>query len=111
MSSSSTSTTSTTAAARAHARAQAGTHTAAMPVVPASQWPTPPAGVDAHRLTWAETVPGDSLVRRCSVMAGMLVPASIWHSDAGVRECGLYSLPEGRPPPEPTGADAAPAPA
>ncbi|OKH85442.1 urea carboxylase [Mycobacterium sp. ST-F2] len=52
------SSTSTTAAARAHARAQAGTHTAAMPVVPASQWPTPLAGVDAARLTWAETVPG-----------------------------------------------------
>lgn len=52
------SSTSTTAAARAHARAQAGTHTAAMPVVPASLWPTPPAGVDAARLTWAETVPG-----------------------------------------------------
>ena len=48
----SSSTTSTTAAARAHARAQAGTHTAAMPVVPASLWPPPPAGVDAERLTW-----------------------------------------------------------
>lgn len=50
--------TSTTAAARAHARAQAGTRTEAMPVLPAADWPTPPAGVDADRLVWAETVPG-----------------------------------------------------
>ncbi|PTR27752.1 hypothetical protein C8K36_104376 [Rhodococcus sp. OK519] len=50
--------TGTTSGARTHARAQAGTHTAAMPVVPASDWPTPPDGVAAHDLTWAETVPG-----------------------------------------------------
>jgi len=50
--------TSTTAAARAHARAQAGTRTDAMPVLPASAWPTPPEGVAAERLIWAETVPG-----------------------------------------------------
>ncbi|MUL63588.1 urea carboxylase [Mycobacterium sp. CBMA 234] len=50
--------TSTTTAAREHARAQAGAHTTAMPVVPASLWPTPPADVAAERLTWAETVPG-----------------------------------------------------
>lgn len=50
--------TSTTAAARAHARAQAGTRTFAMPVLPATDWPSPPAGVAADRLVWAETVPG-----------------------------------------------------
>ncbi len=50
--------TSTTATARAHARAQAGTRTDAMPVVPAAAWPTPPEGVAAERLVWAETVPG-----------------------------------------------------
>lgn len=51
-------TTATTAGARDHARAQAGTITDAMPVVPASNWPTPPSGVAPQRLTWAETVPG-----------------------------------------------------
>ncbi|SDC93225.1 urea amidolyase associated protein UAAP1 [Rhodococcus tukisamuensis] len=50
--------TATTAAARDHARAQAGTVTDSMPVLPASAWPNPPAGVAADRLTWAETVPG-----------------------------------------------------
>ncbi|WP_433612613.1 urea amidolyase associated protein UAAP1 [Prescottella agglutinans] len=50
--------TSTTAAARAHARAQAGSRTEAMPVLPAADWPSPPAGVAADRLVWAETVPG-----------------------------------------------------
>ncbi|MDR3663083.1 MAG: DUF1989 domain-containing protein [Mycobacterium sp.] len=52
------SSTSTTAAAREHARAQAGAQSTAMPVVPASLWPTPPAGIAPDRLTWAETVPG-----------------------------------------------------
>ncbi|MEE6165919.1 MULTISPECIES: urea amidolyase associated protein UAAP1 [unclassified Mycolicibacterium] len=51
-------TTATTAGARDHARAQAGTVTDAMPVVPASNWPSPPPGIAAQRLTWAETVPG-----------------------------------------------------
>ena len=51
-------TTATTLGAREHARAQADNRTGAMPVVPASGWPDPPAGVDAERLTWAETVPG-----------------------------------------------------
>lgn len=50
--------TATTAGAREHARSQAGTITDSMPVVPAANWPNPPAGVDADRLTWAETVPG-----------------------------------------------------
>ncbi|GAC67853.1 urea amidolyase associated protein UAAP1 [Gordonia soli] len=53
-----TGTTSTTAGARDHARAQAGTITDSMPVVPATRWPRPPAGVDADELVWAETVPG-----------------------------------------------------
>ncbi len=51
-------TTATTLGAREHARAQAENRTGAMPVVPASGWPDPPAGVDPERLTWAETVPG-----------------------------------------------------
>ncbi len=51
-------TTATTTGARDHARAQASARTDSMPVVPARDWPTPPAGVDAERLTWAETVPG-----------------------------------------------------
>ncbi|MXP20379.1 DUF1989 domain-containing protein [Gordonia sp. HNM0687] len=50
--------TATTAGAREHARSQAGTITDSMPVVPAANWPNPPAGVNAARLTWAETVPG-----------------------------------------------------
>ncbi|NMO00296.1 DUF1989 domain-containing protein [Gordonia sp. TBRC 11910] len=49
--------TATTRAARAHARGQA-TLTADMPTVPASDWATPPDGVAAQQLTWAETVPG-----------------------------------------------------
>ncbi|MFF0813924.1 urea amidolyase associated protein UAAP1 [Rhodococcus sp. NPDC003318] len=54
----STTSTANTTAARAHARSQAGAITDSMPVLPASAWPTPPAGVDGGRLTWAETVPG-----------------------------------------------------
>ena len=50
--------TDTTTAAREHARSQAGAITDSMPVLPASGWPTPPAGIDADRLTWAESVPG-----------------------------------------------------
>ncbi|MGV9712147.1 urea amidolyase associated protein UAAP1 [Gordonia sp. NPDC003424] len=50
--------TASTAGAREHARSQAGTITDAMPVVPAANWPHPPAGVDSAELTWAETVPG-----------------------------------------------------
>jgi len=50
--------TDTTHAARDHARAQAGGSAEAMPVVPASAWPHPPAGVAANDLVWAETVAG-----------------------------------------------------
>ncbi|MGW0017533.1 urea amidolyase associated protein UAAP1 [Rhodococcus sp. NPDC003382] len=50
--------TATTTAARDHARSQAGQHDGPMPIVPASAWPNPPAGVDADALVWAETVPG-----------------------------------------------------
>jgi urea carboxylase-associated protein 2 len=50
--------TDTTRAAREHARAQAGTAAEAMPTVPPSSWPDPPAGVDPAALTWAETVAG-----------------------------------------------------
>ncbi|MGC5257662.1 urea amidolyase associated protein UAAP1 [Gordonia sp. DT218] len=51
-------TTDSTTGAREHARSQAGTITDSMPVVPASEWPNPPADVEPTRLTWAETVPG-----------------------------------------------------
>lgn len=57
-STSTTASTSTTSGARDHARAQAGAITDAMPVVPATDWPHPPADVPADRLTWAESVPG-----------------------------------------------------
>ncbi len=50
--------TSTPLGAREHARAQGGARAEAMPTVPASAWPTPPEGVDAATLTWAETVAG-----------------------------------------------------
>lgn len=50
--------TSTTVGAREHARAQTGSITDAMPVVPATDWPRPPADVPADRLTWAESIPG-----------------------------------------------------
>jgi uncharacterized protein len=50
--------TDTTRAARDHARAQAGAAAEAMPTLPASAWPSPPAGVDPAALSWAETVAG-----------------------------------------------------
>lgn len=50
--------TATTTGAKEHARSQAGIITDSMPVVPASNWPAPPAELDPTRLTWAETVPG-----------------------------------------------------
>ena len=53
-------TTATTGGARDHARSQAAAAAAdtPMPIVPASDWSTPPAGVAPSSLTWAETVPG-----------------------------------------------------
>ncbi|GAA2727674.1 urea amidolyase associated protein UAAP1 [Cellulomonas aerilata] len=55
--------TATTAGAREHARAQeaqaldgAAGGRLAMPVLPASAWPTPPPGVAAGDLVWAETL-------------------------------------------------------
>ncbi|MES5822368.1 urea amidolyase associated protein UAAP1 [Streptomyces sp. RG80] len=48
--------TETTYGARDHARAQEGARVAAMPVVPAADWPEPPG--DAGRMVWAETVAG-----------------------------------------------------
>jgi urea carboxylase-associated protein 2 len=50
--------TSTTHGARDHARAQGGTVVEAMPTLPASAWPAPPAGVAAADLTWAEVIGG-----------------------------------------------------
>ena len=50
--------TDTVLAARADARAQDGRVADAMPYLPASSTPYPPAGVDEEELTWAETVAG-----------------------------------------------------
>jgi uncharacterized protein len=50
--------TASTRDAQAHARAQAGTVVDAMPVVPASRYGSPPAGVGQEDLTWVETVGG-----------------------------------------------------
>jgi urea carboxylase-associated protein 2 len=50
--------TSTTLGAREHARAQGGARAEAMPVLPATGWPSPPDGVAPERLIWAETVAG-----------------------------------------------------
>jgi hypothetical protein len=50
--------TDTTHAAREHARAQADGRAEAMPTLPASSWPDPPAGIAASDLIWAETVAG-----------------------------------------------------
>ncbi|GAB3277537.1 urea amidolyase associated protein UAAP1 [Kineosporia babensis] len=58
------SSTSTTAGARAHARAQEGTAVHTAPAVPASSWPTPPEGVEAERLAWAERVAGGGYAHR-----------------------------------------------
>jgi uncharacterized protein len=48
--------TGTTLGARDHARAQAGTVVESMPLIPASRYADPPAGVEPADLTWAETV-------------------------------------------------------
>jgi uncharacterized protein len=56
--------TGTTRGAREHARAQAGRTAEAMPVLPASRWPDPPAGVAAEELVWAETVAGGGYASR-----------------------------------------------
>lgn len=50
--------------ARAHARAQDGTKSGTMPVVPAVSWPTPPEGVAAGDLVWAENVAGGGYAHR-----------------------------------------------
>ncbi|SPF01322.1 urea amidolyase associated protein UAAP1 [Streptomyces sp. MA5143a] len=54
--------TATTYGARDHARAQEGTRAEAMPVVPAGDWPDPPA--DAGPLLWAETVAGGNYTHK-----------------------------------------------
>lgn len=48
--------TATTLGAREHARAQSGIVVEAMPTIPASRYPDPPAGVEPAQLSWAETV-------------------------------------------------------
>ncbi|EFV15037.1 urea amidolyase associated protein UAAP1 [Segniliparus rugosus] len=50
--------TDTTKSARSHARAQAGQVAEAMPMIPASESPWTPDGVEPRSMTWAETVPG-----------------------------------------------------
>lgn len=56
--------THTTHGARDHARAQGGTVVEAMPTLPASAWPAPPAGVAAGDLTWAEVVAGGNYTNK-----------------------------------------------
>jgi urea carboxylase-associated protein 2 len=56
--------TATTHGARDHARAQGGTTVEAMPTLPASAWPSPPPGVDATDLTWAEVVAGGNYTNK-----------------------------------------------
>ncbi|MFD4321195.1 urea amidolyase associated protein UAAP1 [Streptomyces sp. NPDC058548] len=56
--------TATTYRARDHARAQAGQEVDAMPVLPASSWPTPPEGVAAGDVVWAETVAGGNYTHK-----------------------------------------------
>ncbi|MFF1592921.1 urea amidolyase associated protein UAAP1 [Streptomyces sp. NPDC058286] len=50
--------------ARDHARAQDGTQSDTMPVLPASSWPSPPEGIAAEDLVWAETVPGGNYTHK-----------------------------------------------
>ncbi|MEU9856269.1 urea amidolyase associated protein UAAP1 [Streptomyces sp. NPDC047974] len=50
--------------ARDHARAQEGTRVDAMPLLPASRWPTPPEGVAAADVVWAETVAGGNYTHK-----------------------------------------------
>ncbi|MFZ3555096.1 urea amidolyase associated protein UAAP1 [Streptomyces sp. BH055] len=50
--------------ARDHARAQQGTKADAMPVLPASSWPTPIEGVAAEDVVWAETVAGGNYTHK-----------------------------------------------
>jgi uncharacterized protein len=85
-------TTATTAGARDHARAQAGALTDAMPVVPASRWPTAPQGVAPEQLTWAETVPGGrytskvlargTRLRLCDLDGTACAHLLLWRADA-----------------------------
>lgn len=56
--------TSTTHGARDHARAQGGTRVDTMPTLPASAWPSPPDGVAARDLTWAEVVAGGNYTNK-----------------------------------------------
>jgi urea carboxylase-associated protein 2 len=56
--------TSTTHGARDHARAQGGTVVEAMPTLPAAAWATPPDGVEASALTWAEVVAGGNYTNK-----------------------------------------------
>lgn len=84
--------TSTTTGARDHARAQAATITDAMPVIPASTWPTPPDDVAADQLTWAETVPGGryttkvlgrgSRLRLRDLVGSACAHVMLWRADA-----------------------------
>ncbi|MFJ3097768.1 urea amidolyase associated protein UAAP1 [Streptomyces hydrogenans] len=56
--------TASTHGARDHARAQEGTRVDTMPVLPASNWPTPPEDVAAGDVVWAETVAGGSYTHK-----------------------------------------------
>ncbi|WP_026926363.1 urea amidolyase associated protein UAAP1 [Granulicoccus phenolivorans] len=59
-----TTATATTAGAREHARAQAGTPCDTMPILPATDFPDVPAGIDPATLVWAERVAGGNYTHK-----------------------------------------------
>jgi uncharacterized protein len=67
--------------AREHARAQTGRSVAAMPVLPASRWPEPPAAVPAEDLVWAEALPAGSYSSKV-LARGTSVQFADRHGDA-----------------------------
>ncbi|WP_405861785.1 urea carboxylase-associated family protein [Streptomyces sp. NBC_00090] len=83
--------TATPHGARAHARAQHGTRTPTMPVVPATDWPAPPAG--AGPLVWAETVAGGGYAHKV-LARGTELRLTDLHGDACAH---LVLLAAGRP--------------
>ncbi|MGO4425322.1 DUF1989 domain-containing protein, partial [Streptomyces sp. MCAF7] len=71
--------TATTYEARDHARAQEGTRAETMPVVPATDWPSPPCEVG--HLVWAETVAGGNYTHR-GLARGTELRLTDLHGDA-----------------------------
>lgn len=92
MSSVSTDGTATTQGAKEHARSQADRRVEGMPTVPPTAWPTPPEGIAASELTWAETVPGGrysvkalargTRLRLADVAGTACASVMLWRTDA-----------------------------